>query len=162
MKWLRRILLVGMCIPWLAAAAASVPEIALPDVAGQPHPVSEYIGHGRWSIVAVWSVDCVICRREIPELAFFHEDHQHRDAAVLGVSIDGREQRGRVKAFVNDHGLGFPTLIGNRADVARLGAERFRGTPTYLIFSPKGELVAQHVGSLPITEIERMLRTQRP
>jgi len=138
-----------------------MPDVALPDVAGKTQHVSDYVGHGQWTVVAVWSVDCPICRRELPELAFFHEDHKKKDASVLGVSIDSVRQRERVKAFIAEHGLGFPNLIGERSDVARLGAGAFQGTPTYLFFSPTGELVAQHAGSLAIADIERIVGKTR-
>src|SRR5438105_690011 len=112
----RRWCLAALLLPCLAVAAA--PEFALPDVAGKTHRVGEYLGQGQWTVVAVWSVDCVICRRELPELAFF------RDARVLGIAIDGVEERERIKAFVRELGLGFPSLIGVRDDVARLGASK--------------------------------------
>jgi hypothetical protein len=93
----------------------------------------------------------------MPELAFFHEDHKKKDTAVLGIAVDGVGERKRVQAFIDEHALGFPNLIGERSDIARFGAGAFRGTPTYLFFTPKGELVAQHVGSLAIAEVERII-----
>jgi len=141
-----------LLLPWLAVAAT--PDVTLPDIDGNSHRVSEFIGHGQWTVVAVWSVDCVICRRETPQLAFFHDDHKHKDARVLGIAIDGFGERARIRAFVDERGLSFPNLIGKRTDLFRFGTV-FMGTPSYLFFSPTGELARSHVGSMTLAEVER-------
>jgi thiol-disulfide isomerase/thioredoxin len=143
------------------AVVAATPDLRLRDIDGQSHHVSEYIGRGQWTVVAVWSVDCVICQRELPEIAFFHDAHKHKKAIVLGLAVDGFTDRERVKKFIDDNALGFPNLIAERADVAQFGGGPLKGTPTYLIFSPKGELIARRVGATTVTEIERVIALGR-
>jgi peroxiredoxin len=145
----------GLLLATLLWAAA--PDLTLRDVDGQHRPLGDYIGRGQWTVVAVWSVDCLICQREMPEIAFFHDAHRSRDASVLGVSVDGFTERQRVQRFIDEHALGFPNLIGERADVARLSGSPFRGTPTYLIFTPRGELAARHVGASAPGYLDREL-----
>lgn len=155
MKRTRGFWLVGLLLPLTLFAAA--PDISLRDVDGNTHEVNEYIGRGRWTVVAVWSVDCVICQRELPEVAFFHDAHKNKDAIVLGVSVDGIAERVRVRKFIDDNELGFPNLIGERADVAKFGGGSLRGTPTYLIFLPDGRLAARHVGASAPDYLDREL-----
>ncbi len=143
-----------LLLPWLALAGSA---LTLPDIGGNPHALSEFIGHGRWTIVALWSVDCAICQREIPQIAFFHDEHRRKNAAVLGVAIDGVAERTRIKKFVGDNALGFPNLIAERGDVAEFGAGPLIGTPTYLFFSPTGKLVTWRVGSTSLTEMEKII-----
>lgn len=149
---------VLVMLPWLTSAAA--PDVQMPDVTGKPHHMREYIGRGQPTLVAVWSVDCVICQRDIPELAFLSEDLKKKNATVLGVSVDGTAESGRVKTFVGDNGIGFPNLVGERDDVERFGGGKFLGTPTYLFFSPEGKLVARRVGAVPLPELEQILVQQ--
>jgi thiol-disulfide isomerase/thioredoxin len=154
-KRFRWVGLLGLLLPLVLAAAA--PDLALRDVDGKSHPVREYIGRGQWTVVALWSVDCVICQRELPEVAFFHDAHKDKDARVLGVSVDGYAERARVRGFIDHHGLGFPNLLGERADVAGFGGGALRGTPTYLIFTPDGRLAARHVGASQPDFLDREL-----
>jgi peroxiredoxin len=144
-----------LLLPWLAWAAA--PEMMLRDLDGGNHRVGEYIGHDRWTVVAVWSVDCPICQREIHHMAFFHDEHAKKEATVLGVSIDGFADRARIKRFIDEHALNFPNLIGTRQDIARFGGGPFKGTPTYLFFSPNGQLVAHRLGAITQDEAERII-----
>jgi len=155
-KSLRGFWPIGLLLPWFALAAA--PEVTLRDLAGRDHRVSEYIGRGQWTVVAVWSVDCPICQREIHHMAFFHDEHAKKDATVLGVSIDGFADRVRIKGFIDEHALNFPNLIGARPDIAGFGGGPFKGTPTYLFFSPQGRLVAQRLGAITQEEAERIIR----
>jgi peroxiredoxin len=152
MKWLAVALLA---VP-LAAMAA--PDIVLKDQDGKSRNVSEYIGQGKWTVVAVWSADCPICRREIHHMAFFHDEHRKADAQVLGLSIDSEAGRGKALGFIDDHGLSFPNLIGDPEVAATLGGGTFIGTPTYYVYSPQGRLAAQRVGPVTQEQMEDLLR----
>ena len=57
----------------------------LRDFDGNPHHLSEYIGNGKWTVVAIWENDCPICNAEIQTMEFFHLDRKDKDATVLGV-----------------------------------------------------------------------------
>jgi peroxiredoxin len=133
-------------------------EIVLKDVAGKTHALNEYIGRGQWTVVAVWSADCPICRRDIYHMAFFHAEHKTKKAAVLGLSIDGFENRKKAAAFIDEQGLDFPNLIGDIDDPTRLSGRRFIGTPTYYVFTPEGRFAAEHVGSATQEQMETLIR----
>src|SRR5204862_830323 len=124
---------------FLGAAQAGAPSVALSDLDGKPHNVREYLGKGQWLIVAVWSADCPICRREMYHMTFLHEEHKDKDARVLGLSIDGIAQRSKARDFADEQSLNFPNLIGQPGDAARLSGQTFVGTPTYYFFAPNGE-----------------------
>jgi peroxiredoxin len=145
-------LLLLPCLVW-----AGAPAWVLPDLEGKAQPTSQYIGKGRWTVVAVWSVDCAICRRELHHMAFLHDERGAKGPAVLGLSVDGAGNRERVAAFVDEQGLSFPNLIGERGDILRFGAAPLKGTPTYLFFSPRGKLAAQHLGAMTQQEAERVI-----
>lgn len=154
-KWLALILLLPVVV-----ALAAAPSLILKDLDGKPRNVNEFIGKGQWVIVAVWSADCPICKREIFHMTFFHDEHKNKDARVLGLSIDGYADRKKARAFIEDQGLNFPNVIGSPQDASRLGNASFIGTPTYYFFAPDGKLAGQRVGPLTQSEAEEFIRRQ--
>lgn len=142
-----------------SVGAATVPSIAMKDLAGKTHNVNEYIGKGKWTVVAVWAHNCPICNQEIHQMEFFHDEHRKKDATVLGVSIDG-DNVDKAKGFVADHSLTFPNLITDPGTVSEFGAGDLIGTPTYLIFAPDGTLAGKKVGPLSQEQIEAMMARQ--
>jgi len=150
---LRCLFVFALYLPVLAMGS---PDLVLPGLDGRHRAVNEFIGHGKWTVVAVWSADCPICRRDMPEMAFFHDAHRGKDAIVLGVSIDGGARKPEIAEFVEDHGLDFVNLIGTPMQMAAFGGS-FRGTPTYYVYSPKGNLVMRQVGSMTQEAAEEII-----
>ncbi len=144
------------CALWLLPAMATS-DLVLPDVSGKLHPVSEYIGKGKWTVVAVWSADCPICRRDMYHMSFLHAAHRDKDATVLGLSVDGLARREKAAAFVEDQMLDFPNLIGDRDTPRRLSGRSFLGTPTFYIFSPEGKFVTERIGAQTQEQLEALL-----
>lgn len=150
-----RWLAVLFMIPVLVMAAG--PDLRLKDVEGKEHNVNEYIGQGKWTVVAVWSADCPICRRDIYHMTFFYDDNRKKNATVLGLSIDGYENRAKAKGFIEDQSLNFPNLVGEVGDAMRLSKTMFIGTPTYYFFSPEGKFMAQRIGPVTQQQAEHLI-----
>lgn len=136
---------------------AAAPDVSLQDFNGKTRQTSEFLGQGKWTVVALWSADCPICRREIFHMTFLYDEHKGKDIDVLGVSIDGVENRRRAQGFIDEQGLNFPNLIGNRNDARLLSGTRFIGTPTYYFFSPDGKFSGQRIGPLTQEQAERTI-----
>jgi thiol-disulfide isomerase/thioredoxin len=154
-------LLLTLLVPVWAAAA----DVALKDFDGKTRQASEFLGKGKWTVVAVWSADCPICKAEIFHMTFLYDEHKNKDIDVLGLSIDGYANRKKARQFVDDQGLNFPNLIGEPDDASLLSGTMFIGTPTYYFFSPEGKFAGQHIG--PVTQeiaekIILQLKTERP
>lgn len=152
-KWLSGLLMA--LVLGLPVAAGSGP---LQDLQGNTRSLSEFTGGGKWTVVMIWASDCLICNAEMHQYVDFHTFHQEKDARVLGISMDGQEKKDEAKAFIERHAVNFPTLIGEPEEVAALYIELsgrpWRGTPTFLIYGPNGELRAQQVGAVPPKLIE--------
>lgn len=153
---IRWLLVLLMMAPLLAPAAG--PDLRLRDIEGREHNVNEYIGRGQWTVVAVWSADCPICRRDIFHMTFFHDEHRKTDATVLGLSIDGFDNRDKARGFIQDQSLNFPNLIGEPEDASRLSGAMFIGTPTYYFFSPEGKFMTQRIGPVTQQQAEQIIR----
>src|SRR3989344_4678989 len=151
--WFAALLLV----PLLTLAAP--PSVSLKDFNGKTRQASEFLGKGRWTVVAVWSADCPICKREIFHMTFLYDEHKGKDIDVLGLSIDGPENRKYAQRFIDDQGLNFPNLIGTPDDASLLSGTMFIGTPTFYFFSPDGKFVPQRVGPTTQDEAEGIVKT---
>jgi len=138
--------------------AGATPNFVLKDVAGKSHNVNEYIGKGKWTVVTLWAHDCPICKQEIYQMVFFHDEHRKKDATVLGVSIDG-DNRAAAKRFIDDQGLNFPNLLIDPDQVGRFGAGELIGTPTYFIYTPTGKLTGKNIGPLTQKEVEAFIKS---
>jgi peroxiredoxin len=142
-----------------AAAFAAAPSIELQDLDGKPRNVNEFIGHGKWAIVVAWAHDCLICNREIHEMAAFHDARKDKDAIVLGVSIDGAAQIKEAREFVADHKLPFMNLLAEpeQGVMSQFDGQYFVGTPTHYFYDPRGRLVARKVGPLKQKDLDEFI-----
>ncbi|MBI3576253.1 MAG: TlpA family protein disulfide reductase [Gammaproteobacteria bacterium] len=130
------------------AASGTAAGVGFKDFEGKDRRAGEFIGQGKWTVVAVWSADCPICKAEIFHMTFLYDEHKNKDIAVLGLSIDGYAGRKKAKQFVDDQGLNFPNLIGEPDDASLLSGTMFIGTPTYYFFTPEGGFAGQRIGSI--------------
>ena len=133
----------------------------LQQVDGTVVDLDDYRGDGRWLLVMLWATTCHICEMQKPEISAFHDEHKDSDAHVLGIALDGMERLEAIKENIQQHKTSFPSLVGNIAIVAsfyqHITEESLRGTPTYLLFNPGGELVGNNPGPLSVEAIENFM-----
>lgn len=156
-QWAAWALALGVLWAPLLMASAAGPDISLKDVNGKQRNANEFIGQGKWTVVAVWASDCTICNQEIHHMASFHAAHQDTDATVLGVSIDGHDRKKQALGFVQGHGLIFPNLLAELSQMQKFGGGPITGTPTYFIYSPEGMLLAAQVGPITQEHVEKYI-----
>lgn len=151
-------LAMGVVLMFSVAAEA----VQLKDFEGTPRSLDDYTGDGKWLVVMIWASDCHICNQEVNSYVDFHTDHKGKDATVLGISMDGARGKEDALDFVERHAVNYPNLIGEPAEVASLytslTGQRWRGTPTFLVYSPDGKLSAQQAGAVPTRLIEQHIQ----
>ena len=134
------------------------------DLDGDPADFSDYVPADRWLVVVIWSWTCPICAQEMAGQAQLHERHRDGHLALLGISIDGVEGILEAWAFVEEHNVTFPNLIGQAQDVAKFFLDQtdqaFQGTPTLMVYAPGGQLKAVQVGAVPPEAIEAFINHQ--
>ncbi len=142
-------------------ANAGVPDLALRDFDGKPASLEKHVGKGKWTLVMFWALKCPICERNKPDINAFAE--QHDDAEVVGVVIDGMAQKAAIEEKLKQSPLKFPNYIAELGLMAMnfeiAAQEPFRGTPTYWLFDPKGELVAVNPGPIRKEALENFIAT---
>jgi peroxiredoxin len=131
------------------------------DMDGNPQQLEDYTGDGKWLVVMIWASDCHICNMEAPTYNTFHEAQRGKNISVLGISMDGEENKAAAKKFTERHNLSFPNLIGEPGMVslyyAAMTQESLRGTPTFLVYNPDGEIVAAQAGAVSVDAIESFI-----
>ncbi len=131
---------------------------------GEAGSLEDHVGKGKWTLVMFWETTCAICKQQEPEYAKFHKDHKNKDAEVIAISIDGTDNIKLVSDYQQENSLPYPVMVTDKPEVREkfLAAtqETFRGTPTYLLFSPEGELKAAQPGMLPATSVEKYIASQ--
>jgi len=123
--------------------------------------LNDYVGDGRWTLVMFWSTDCIPCEQQKPMLEAFHRDHHQRDAAVVGVALDGMENKGEIDKLINLHNPSYPNLVVFtdvfHRQYKELTGKSFRATPTYLLYTPDGQLAGTRAGPIERSFIENIL-----
>jgi thiol-disulfide isomerase/thioredoxin len=108
-----------------AAAAGSknrvpdtLPDITLANLAGKPTRLASF--GGRPLMINFWATWCAPCRREIPLLNKLRSQRKARNAEIVGVAVDFRED---VLKYVQTTPINYPLLMGEEDGLA--AAEAF-------------------------------------
>ena len=113
------------------SAHASEVDFTLPDIAGQPHSLSDY--RGKWG-------------EELPELEIFHSNASGK-AVVVGVNMESISDE-RLQKFVDEQFLSFPILRADARPAPKQLVGPVAGLPTSYLISPSGKVVARQVGQV--------------
>ena len=135
----------------------TVPDLSLPDLAGQEKSLRAFLGHPL--IINFWATWCAPCRREIPLLQQLRRAYQGQRLEIVGVAVDFRSA---VADYVRSRPIDYPLLIGEDRGLA--AAEQF-GMQTVLPFSvfadAQGRIIAVKIGELHRDEADYILSTMR-
>lgn len=123
--------------------------------------LSQHFEKDKWTLVMLWTTDCGICQREYPVMSEFHDKHKDIDAKVIGVSLDGYSKLESITEHINEMPMTFDNLIGEITVVAfnyeSATEEALRGTPTFLMFNPDGQLVGHNPGPVKPEALEKFI-----
>jgi len=143
------------------SASSNAPFPDLVTIDGTPVTTESDVGNGKWNLVMIWATDCHVCAVMKPKISAFHDSHKDIDAEVFGIALDGRKNLDAVKQYMLEHQVTFPTYVGEIDLIAanyQINSQTpLRGTPTYLLFNPIGELMAIDFGMLDVAAIERFI-----
>ncbi len=134
----------------------------LTDFNGKSANISDYTGNGKWLVVMFWASDCHICNKEASQYVDLQKRNQNDgNIQMLGISVDGLANKAAAQAFIDEHKLNFPNLIGSLEDVAGmyydLTGNQWIGTPTFFIYTPEGKLRIADAGAIPVKLIEEFI-----
>jgi thiol-disulfide isomerase/thioredoxin len=132
-----------------------VPELSLPDLAGQMHALREDAGHVR--LYNFWATWCEPCRREIPLLNRLQREQRAAGLRVVGIAVDFRDA---VAGYVKKTPLDYQVLVGEEAGFE--AAQQFGvdlALPFTVFADGANRVVAVKIGELHADEAAAILDT---
>ena len=137
----------------LVASGSVYPTFSLPDLGGQARGIEEW--SGKHLLLNFWATWCAPCRREIPLLKSFQDEHGDR-YQVIGIAVDFVEQ---VEAYAEETDFNYPVLIGQEdaMAVAETSGVEFIGMPFTMIVAADGELLNAHIGEIHQEDLDHIV-----
>ena len=158
-----RRLLIALLIATLALASLSTAraELALKGLNRADSTLQQEIDGEHWLLMMFWSTACSICRAEMPSIQALSERRDETGVRVVGLVLEGPDQQAHIRQSINELGVTFANFTAPSEQVVSAYAnatdEDFRGTPTFLLYTPDGELVGNNPGPIRPGAVERFI-----
>lgn len=126
-------------------AQQQFPTPQITDLAKQPVELSDYVGQGKPTVIAIWATWCQPCHVELDHMkSYLNKWEEEYGATVLAVSVDKRHQFPRIKPLINRKGWKYNVLVDTDGKLQRqLG---FRSIPQMYILDGSGRIVRSFTG----------------
>jgi thiol-disulfide isomerase/thioredoxin len=130
------------------------PAFALPDLEGNQRDFLEW--KGKHTLLNFWATWCAPCRREIPLLKAFQDEHGPDGIQVIGIAVDFPDM---VASYAEATEFNYPVLIGQEdaMAVAETSGVEFVGLPFTMIVAADGELLNAHIGEIVEADLEHIV-----
>lgn len=136
----------------LSLGMANANGAKLYDLSGVERSFDEF--RGKWLLVNYWATWCVPCLEEIPELNKLHAERLDAGAVVVGINMEGFDSD-LLQIFIEDQKILYPVWTAAPSDQTHFGT--LPGIPTSYLISPRGEVVAKHVGVLTVKMVKAFI-----
>lgn len=130
-------------------------DFVLPDLDGHNRRLSEW--DGQVILLNFWATWCPPCKKEMPMFQQRYESHAAHGFTIVAVAVDELDD---TRAFVTEHGIEFPVLIG-QADAIAVGRQygnRIGALPYTLIIDREGFVRETHRGEVTAADVDNWLR----
>ena len=117
-----------------SAVGAPLPDVAIHDVAGNVHKLSEF--KGKYIVIDFWASWCAPCNREIPFLKELEKTLGVDNVVFVGLSVD--EDTEAWKNALVRHGLNHNQFIAPEEISMMLNVQSI---PRYVIYDKNGKLL---------------------
>ncbi len=132
------------------------PEVAFTAIDGRELTLAGM--RGKVVLVDFWATSCVICVKELPEIARIHRRLEARGLVTIAVAMP-YDRPDYVLHYVRRNALPFPVALDPMGRVVdALGP--VRGTPTLLLIDRAGRVVERVEGGSDLAALERRIERE--
>lgn len=106
-------------------------------------------------LINFWSTSCVICVREMPDLAEVYNEYAPKGFELVAVAMP-YDAPNQVLELANERDLPFPVAL----DIQGVAVDAFasvKGTPTSFLLDRNGRLVKRYVGAMDLNDLRSQL-----
>lgn len=134
-------------------AAQSFPDISVRTLDRENVQLSDYVGKGKTTIVAVWSTTCGNCIMELDHLkAYKNKWADEYQTEIIAVSMDQFQQIRKVKPMVTGRQWPYQVVIDEQRQLGQL--LNFKTIPQLFVVNGEGKIIKQYSTYEPGREIE--------
>lgn len=113
-------------------------EFTLPDLAGRPHTLAEYLRRGPVMLV-FYTTWCPYCRGEIPTLKQAYRDYTPKGLQIVAINAGMADSIENARAYAAQHTLPYPVLYDADAKIAAL--YQVRAVPRIFLIRQNGRIL---------------------
>lgn len=106
-------------------------------------------------LVSFWATNCVVCVREMPDLASTYRRYSPAGFELVAVAMP-YDPPNLVLDMAEREQWPFPVALDVSGEVLASFAS-VKGTPTSFLIDKDGQLVKRYVGAIPIKKLEKQL-----
>lgn len=117
-------------------------DLEEPDVDGNMHKLSEYVGQGQWVLIDFWASWCGPCRREMPNVVEAYGKYHGKGLEIVGLSFDN-DKDAWVKA-ISEWEMPWKHLSDLKGwETVASDTYGVKAIPSSLLVDPEGTVVAR-------------------
>ncbi len=137
------------------SAQAALAGLALPDPEGREQRLDQW--RGKVVVVNFWATWCAPCREEMPEFVKAQRELGGKGLQFVGIAVD---QADKVRQFVAETGLNYPTLVGGfgAMELSKTLGNSLMALPFTVVVDRKGAIVHTQLGILKPDKLDAILQ----
>jgi peroxiredoxin len=129
------------------------PQVAFVSLTGEKITTASL--RGKVVLVNFWATDCVICIKEMPEMARTYERYRERGLEFVAVAMK-HDPPNYVIAYAEKNRLPFRVALDPLGELAQAFGD-IRFTPTTLIIDKRGRIVSRIQGEPDFARLHKLL-----
>ena len=120
--------------------------------------VMDQLEEGRWELVMFWATYCPVCKTDFEKLAAFIEENPDLPFTVVGVVLDGDQERDKAIQQINDRHLNYTHVITDfeqgQSLYKKATDSQLIGVPSQLLYNKDNKLVGFSRNAIDIEALE--------